>query len=413
MVANFTVLVPKTKQYWEAMGGNAETGSMLTNLLPLLKAVMAWAFLRLSYTRSVTAVISTMIAGNILGNLVFAMAPVTDSRWMVFIARMILTSHEVQSVPNCYIGRAVGARYRSEAAMHNNAWFALGYAAGPVIAYLLENAAKALGVEDQGVDVLDAETLPGWFMAIVWLLFLIIHRKCFEEPALEDGEHPDAKRTNLLDLNWVGIALVCLSSFVTAVTMSSWEMFTMHMAQDRWGSPLVAGGYLASVTLAILPVAMLSGRLSKLVDDNIGLCMASTTAFASWALLFNYFRAPYYEKPTAQIFFYTCGSICLLASLQLTRGFLDALVSKLNPPCSKQKLITAVMSIFMLGRGVGGALGASFINQNSWAGLHMSACALTAFLLLGSVRFLQPWEVFASAAAAPARVHETILGVKE
>lgn len=170
----------------------------------------------------------------------------------------------------------------------------------------------------------------------------------------------------------------------------------MHMAQERWGSPLVAGGYLASVTIAILPVAMLSGRLSRLVDDKIGLLIAASTAWVSWALLFDYFSTPYYEELTPQILLYTLGSIALLASLQLMRGFLDALVSKLNPPGSKQKLITLSVSIFMLGRGVGGAFGASFVNQNSWASLHMSACALTALLLTASIKFLEPWDVFAS-----------------
>lgn len=165
----------------------------------------------------------------------------------------------------------------------------------------------------------------------------------------------------------------------------------MMMVQDRWGSPLVAGGYLAAVTISILPVAMISGRLSRVVDDNVGLLVAFAGACVSFALLFNFFRAPYFQVRTAEIGYYTCGSIGLLASMQLARGFLDALISKLIAPDRKQQLITAAMSIFMLGRGVGGTLGSWFTDQNSWVALHMCACMVTAILLLASFKFLQPW----------------------
>jgi len=409
MVANFTVLMPKAKEYWEALGGDADVGMMLTTLLPLLKAVMAWVFLRLSHTHSMSTVISIMIGGNIVGNFIFALAPATGSRWTVFVARLILTSHEVQSVPNCYIGRAVGQRYRSEASMYNNAWFAFGFAAGPIMASLLERFANATGIEAQGVDVFDAETLPGWFMCLVWAIFLVVHIKFFEEPELEAGEEasPNLKQLNMKQWNWVGIVALGITSFVTAMTMSSWEMFTMNMAQDRWGSPLVAGGYLAAVTLVILPVALLGPKLSAVLHDNFGLIVVSFSAFISWALLFDYFRTPYFFTPERQILYYTMGSICLLASLQLVRGFLDALISKINPTDSKQIVITAGMSIFMLGRGCGGSLGASLTNyQNIWVGFHMSACFFTAWILAGAWKYLQPWDVYttsslcATAAAA-------------
>lgn len=392
MVANFTVLVPKTTVYWEALGGDAGTGSALVRLLPLLKAVMAWAFLTMSFKRSVSAVISTMIAGNIIGNLVFALAPVTQTRWMILIARLVLTSHEVQSVPNCYIGRAVGLRHRSEVTMHNNAWFALGYAAGPVIAYILEKMVEGLGLESDGVDVFDSETVPGWFMACTWILFAAVHRRCYEEPDLESGEASDSTPTPIGSLNWVGILATFVITFVIAVVISSWEMWTLGMVQQRWGSPLVAGGYLAAVTISILPIAMISGRLAKLVDDRMGLLVAFIAAASSWAFLFQFFRAPYYHKRTAEILYYTCGSIGLLGSMQLARGFVEALTSKLSPPDRKQQLITATISIFMLGRGVGGCLGASFVNQNSWAGLHMSSCALTAVIILATFKFLCPHD---------------------
>lgn len=404
MVANFTVLVPKTKQYWAALGGDVETGSALTRLLPLLKAVMAWWFLWLSRAASVRQVIFTMVAGNVFGNIVFAMAPITDSRWTVLVARIILTSHEVQSVPNCYIGRAVGQRYRSEAAMHNNAWFGLGYAAGPIIAYLLEKLSKGLGLEEQGVDMLDAETLPGWFMAVVWLVFLGIHHWCFEEPALEEEEKSDAKPTLREDMPWPGMVVLSIVSLSMAVVISSWEMWTLNMAQDRWGSPLVAGGFLAANTIAILPVAMVSGRVSKLVDDAFGLLVTFTLAGCSWTLLFQYFTAPYYQTRGAEIVYYSLGSIGLLASMQLARGWLDALVSKVSPPERKQQFITWAMSIFMLGRGLGGTLGAWFENQNSWAALHTAMCLVTALLIFISLKILRPWSLTTTTPAEPSRI---------
>merc|ERR1719333_793571 len=99
---------------------------------------------------------------------------------------------------------------------------------------------------------------------------------------------------------------------------------------------------------------MASGRLSKWVPDNCGLLLTLGVATLAWALLFRYFKAPMYRNRSSEIVYYTCGSVALLASMQLARGFLDALVSKLVPRDRQQQMITAAMSIFMLGRGVGG-----------------------------------------------------------
>lgn len=360
-------------------------------LLPLVKAVMAWLFLWLSCKKSVKAVISTMIVGNIVGNLVFAMAPLTNSRWMVLAARVILTSHEVQSVPNCYIGRAVGLRHRSEASMHNNAWFAMGFAAGPVLAYLLAQIAKNWEGQGGGVTVFDDVTLPAWVMAAIWCAFWFVHQKYYEEPPLEDGEDAALdKQTPLASLPWVAMVVSALLAFAVALTVSSWEMFTLEMAQDRWGSPLIAGGYLASVTMLILPVAMVSGRLSKWVSDISGVLLTFSAATLAWPFLFEYFKYPTYRNRTTEVVFFTFGSVLLLASMQFARGFVDALVSKLVPPDRKQQMITFAMSIFMLGRGVGGMFGVWLDDQDVWAGFHMSVCALTLFLALIALKFLHP-----------------------
>jgi len=295
----------------------------------------------------------------------------------------------------------VAADYRSEASMYNNAWFALGYGAGPVIAYVLQKLAKQFSLEEEGADILDAETLPGWFMIFLWVVFYFIHRKFYSEPQLEKGEQMDQKPTPLSDLPRVSIFAAVIASFFTAVSVSSWETWTMTMAQDRWGSPLIAGGYLAAVTLAILPVAVAGGRLSKVVSDGSGLLIAYIAATVSWAFLYRYYPSPYNRKHFGEVIFYTIGSICLSASLQLSRGFLDALVSKLTPPDRKQQMITASMSTFMLGRGVGGTLGSWFVNQNSWACFHMSTCLCTAFLLLLCLKSLHP---YASVTSEPSHV---------
>lgn len=67
---------------------------------------------------------------------------------------------------------------------------ALGMACGPALAGLLQAKFKIY------VITMNANTLPGWVMALAWLAYLLWLLISFKEPAHDIEENPSPQETN-------------------------------------------------------------------------------------------------------------------------------------------------------------------------------------------------------------------------
>lgn len=84
-----------------------------------------------------------------------------------------------RAVNRRYISDCVPLKYRMQASAGFVSASALGMACGPALAGLLQTNFKIYKI------TFNQETLPGWAMALLWLLYLVLLWITFREPARE------------------------------------------------------------------------------------------------------------------------------------------------------------------------------------------------------------------------------------
>ena len=94
-----------------------------------------------------------------------------------------------------YISDCVPLKIRMQASAGFVSASALGMACGPALAGLLQTDFKIKNV------TFNQDTLPGWVMAVAWLLYLVWLAISFREPAREPEEiHTSQESTSGMEL---------------------------------------------------------------------------------------------------------------------------------------------------------------------------------------------------------------------
>ncbi|KAB2632633.1 SPX domain-containing membrane protein [Pyrus ussuriensis x Pyrus communis] len=115
-----------------------------------------------------------------VGNTLYALAYDLNSIWVLLIGRLFCGLGSARAVNRRYISDCVPLKIRMQASAAFVSASALGMACGPALAGLLQTNFKIYRL------TFNQETLPGWVMAIAWLLYLIWLWISFREPARED-----------------------------------------------------------------------------------------------------------------------------------------------------------------------------------------------------------------------------------
>lgn len=87
-----------------------------------------------------------------------------------------------RAVNRRYISDCVPSKMRMQASAGFVSASALGMACGPALACLFQRDFKLYNL------TFNSSTLPGWFMALAWLFYLIWLRISFQEPVIEAKE---------------------------------------------------------------------------------------------------------------------------------------------------------------------------------------------------------------------------------
>lgn len=116
-----------------------------------------------------------------------------------FVNKVIAWNFSDFSICRLGSARAVNRRYISDCVpvklrMQASAGFvsasALGMACGPALACLFQTKFKIYKI------TFNEDTLPGWFMAVSWLIYLLWLWISFREPPLETKEEPMPQEAN-------------------------------------------------------------------------------------------------------------------------------------------------------------------------------------------------------------------------
>ncbi|XP_075505840.1 SPX domain-containing membrane protein At4g22990-like isoform X1 [Primulina tabacum] len=188
-MVNTYIIVPTADDYSMSLGAAATVcgiviGSMA--VAQLFSSVYFSAWSNKSYFRPL--IFSSIVL--FVGNLMYALAYDLNSISMLLLGRLFCGLGSARAVNRRYISDCVPIKIRMQASAAFVSASALGMACGPALAGLLQTNFKIYGI------TFNQDTLPGWVMAVGWLMYLIWLWISFSEPAHETETNEDRQESS-------------------------------------------------------------------------------------------------------------------------------------------------------------------------------------------------------------------------
>ncbi|KAM7256747.1 hypothetical protein ACFE04_012488 [Oxalis oulophora] len=182
-MVNTYIVVPTADDYSMSLGAAATVcgiviGSMA--VAQVFSSVYFSAWSNRSYFRPL--IFSSIVL--FMGNLMYALAYDFNSITILLLGRLFCGLGSARAVNRRYISDCVPLKIRMQASASFVSASALGMACGPALAGLLQTNFKIYKL------TFNQDTLPGWVMAIAWLLYLVWLWISFREPACYTDEVP-------------------------------------------------------------------------------------------------------------------------------------------------------------------------------------------------------------------------------
>jgi len=301
--------------------------------------------------------------GTIFGNVLYALAGLMQFRFTLLAARFLIGLLNGYSLPSKYIGLTVGMKRRSEVILYYSASNTLGYAAGPALAALLEHFIKSIRIHNL---VLDSDTVPGWCMALVYTVFLVLVVLLLEDlpaevtaPIVVDSPAPSGDR--------IPVVAVCATFWhlcVSSAVLTTVEVYIVNLGQQHWGWSIARSAWLlAALMFCSGMINMGLGALTRrfIKSDRYGLLGGSLFGSVACVFLFDFGTT----SVAIQVVLLCIGLLLLLTVAGMGRGFGLAIQSKLVPTSLKGKSNDWSTVFMSIGRGVGGVIG-SALNPSSF-----------------------------------------------
>jgi len=154
---------------------------------------------------------------------------------------------------------------------------------GPLLAWALEYFMKEIRYENL---ILDSDTLPGWFMALVYFFLLLKVFVLFEDPP------PPASSRGQQGISSLPLRafLTCLWIICAATICNSLlEVYLAKVAEEDWQWNLrYTSLYVASVSACLTSLCLIAGRLTQLVQDRKGLMILAPVGIVFSFLLMDF-----------------------------------------------------------------------------------------------------------------------------
>ncbi|KAL6174621.1 hypothetical protein ACLB2K_051267 [Fragaria x ananassa] len=182
-MVNTYIIVPTADDYSISLGAAATVCGVVIGAMAVAQvfsSVYFSAWSNRSYFKPLVFSSIVLFAGNGL----YAMAYDLNSIWVLLIGRLLCGFGSARAVNRRYISDCVPLRIRMQASAGFVSASALGMACGPALAGLLQTDFKIYKL------TFNQDTLPGWVMAVAWLLYLIWLCISFKEPVREDEDTP-------------------------------------------------------------------------------------------------------------------------------------------------------------------------------------------------------------------------------
>ena len=180
-MVNTYIIVPTADKYSMSLGAAATLCGVIIGSMAvaqLVSSVYFSAWSNKSYFRPL--VFSSIVL--FLGNTLYAMAYDLDSLSILLLGHILCGLGSARAVNRRYISDCVPLKTCLKASAAFVSASALGMAAGPAFAGVLQINKSFFGV------TLNENTLPGWVMAAAWFVYLLWLSVSFKEPSHKDEE---------------------------------------------------------------------------------------------------------------------------------------------------------------------------------------------------------------------------------
>ncbi|MQM11490.1 hypothetical protein Taro_044398, partial [Colocasia esculenta] len=184
-MVNTYIVVPTADDYALSLGAAATVCGVIIGSMAVAQvfsSIYFSAWSNKSYFRPL--IFSSVVL--FLGNILYALAYDLDSIVILLVGRLLCGLGSARAVNRRYISDCVPLKIRMQASAGFVSASALGMACGPALAGLLQTNFKIFSL------TFNATTLPGWVMAVSWLIYLVWLWISFKEPAREnENDHLD------------------------------------------------------------------------------------------------------------------------------------------------------------------------------------------------------------------------------
>ncbi|QCD94722.1 CDK inhibitor PHO81 [Vigna unguiculata] len=184
-MVNTYIIVPTADDYSMSLGAAPTVCGIVIGAMAVAQvfsSVYFSAWSNKSYFRPL--VFSSIVL--FLGNVMYALAYDARSIWILLIGRLLCGFGSARAVNRRYISDCVPLKIRMQASAGFVSASALGMACGPALAGILQINFKIHKL------TFNQNTLPGWVMAVAWLVYLAWLWITFKEPshAAEEDHTP-------------------------------------------------------------------------------------------------------------------------------------------------------------------------------------------------------------------------------
>ncbi|KAG0472726.1 hypothetical protein HPP92_014583 [Vanilla planifolia] len=183
-MVNTYIIVPTADDYSLSLGAASTVCGVIIGSMAVAQvfsSVYFSAWSNRSYFKPL--VFSSVVL--LIGNILYALAYDVNSLAMLLIGRLLCGLGSARAVNRRYISDCVPLVIRMKASAGFVSASALGMAFGPALAGLLQIKFKIFDI------TFNQTTLPGWFMALAWLIYLLWLWFTFEEPCdIIEVNHP-------------------------------------------------------------------------------------------------------------------------------------------------------------------------------------------------------------------------------
>ncbi|CAH2078206.1 unnamed protein product, partial [Thlaspi arvense] len=186
-MVNTYIIVPTADDYSMSLGAAATVCGVVIGAMAvaqLFSSVYFSAWSNRSYFKPL--IFSSIVL--FIGNLLYALAFDFNSIAVLLIGRLFCGLGSARAVNRRYISDCVPLKIRMQASAGFVSASALGMACGPALAGLLQTRFKIYKL------TFNQDTLPGWVMAVAWLVYLVWLAISFREPALMPEESHNASK---------------------------------------------------------------------------------------------------------------------------------------------------------------------------------------------------------------------------